>query len=106
VTSTDSSYQQVRTTTTITVGEPATVKVTGPSTLKAHSRGAYSVTGSTVPNTGATVSKVTWAWGDGKTSTGESVTHSYAAAGTYTISIVVLDSTGVTTTATRSVKVS
>jgi subtilase family serine protease len=102
---TDTSYQLVRKTTSITVGEPASVKVSGPSTLKVSKNGSYSAAATTVPNTGAKIATVTWDWGDGKSSTGTSATHKYTKKGTYTISIVVLDSSGVTTKVTKSVKV-
>lgn len=50
----------------------------------------------------------TWAWdfGDGSTSTAQNPTHTYAAGGTYAVSLTVTDSIGLSDTATGSVTVS
>ena len=47
-----------------------------------------------------------WTWGDGGTSTGVTASHSYAAAGTYTVGLTVSDGRGGTASTTRSVTVS
>ncbi|MFC4902237.1 PKD domain-containing protein [Kocuria oceani] len=47
----------------------------------------------------------TWEFGDGQTGTGNTVTHDYAKAGTYTVKLTVRDADGRTGTATRSVAV-
>ena len=49
-----------------------------------------------------TVASYSWAWGDGGTSTGATATHSYAAGGTYPVTLSVTDNDGATTTATKS----
>lgn len=46
-----------------------------------------------------------WTWGDGGTSTGATPSHTYAAAGTYTIGLTVNDGRGGTNSTTRSVTV-
>ncbi len=46
-----------------------------------------------------------WAFGDGTNATGETVTHSYDAAGTYTVTLTVTDAAGYTDTATVEVSV-
>lgn len=48
---------------------------------------------------------VTWDWGDGSTSTGTTVNHTYTTPGSYTITAKVTDSKGATATNTTSVKV-
>ncbi len=108
LTVTDSTYQTVIKTTKVTVGEKASVHLTGPKKLAAHKKGSFSSRGTSDPNTGAKVTKVTWKWGDGhSTRAGKSlkVTHAYKKAGTYKITVVIVDNTGVTTTAHKKVKV-
>jgi len=57
-------------------------------------------------DTGGTISSYAWNFGDGSTSTVASPSHTYAAAGTYTVSLTVTDNTGATNTKTASVTVS
>ncbi len=46
-----------------------------------------------------------WDFGDGETATGETTTHSYDSAGTYTVELMVEDASGNTTTATKQITV-
>lgn len=48
----------------------------------------------------------TWNWGDGASSNGQTASHSYAAAGTYTIGLTVDDSLGGSASTTREITVS
>jgi len=57
-------------------------------------------------DTGGTISSYAWSFGDGSTSTMASPSHTYAAAGTYTVSLKVTDNTGATNTKTAPVTVS
>jgi PKD repeat protein len=50
-----------------------------------------------------TVTEWSWNFGDGSTSTLQNPSHTYAAVGTYTVSLTVTDSDGLTGTTTRSV---
>ena len=61
----------------------------------------YSATA--VPASSATVSSYAWTFGDGGTSTTASGTHTYSAAGTFAVSVVVTDSLGAKGTASTSV---
>jgi PKD repeat protein len=49
--------------------------------------------------------KYEWSWGDGRTSEGVRQSHTYSQAGSYTITLTVIDNTGRTGTATNSVTV-
>lgn len=44
--------------------------------------------------TGGTITSWAWTFGDGQSSTQENPTHAYASAGTYTVQLTVMDSTG------------
>ncbi len=66
-----------------------------------------SVDGSTSTDSDGTITTYAWDFGDGVTATGvRPAPHTYAQAGTYTVSLTVTDSGGATNTTTRSVTVS
>lgn len=54
---------------------------------------------------GGSIVSYEWDFGDGATATGQAVTHSYATAGEYAVSLTVTDNDGLTDTATYSVTV-
>ena len=54
---------------------------------------------------GGEIATRTWSFGDGGAATGTTVTHTYAAGGSYAVSLTAADGGGVTSTATRSVTV-
>ncbi len=60
-------------------------------------------TGSTDPD--GTITGYAWDYGDTTTGTGATTSHTYAAAGTYTVKLTVTDDDGAADTATRSVTV-
>jgi len=105
VTVTDSRFQIVIKTVTITVGEKASVHYKGPASLKAHHNGAFSASGTTTPNTGATIKRFSWNFGDGHTASGRSVHHKFSHAGKFTVTLTIKDSSGVVTTSKHKVKV-
>jgi PKD repeat protein len=51
------------------------------------------------------ITQYNWTWGDGRTSEGVRQSHTYSQAGSYTITLTVVDNTGRTGTATTSVTV-
>ncbi|WP_298459553.1 PKD domain-containing protein [uncultured Cellulomonas sp.] len=64
-----------------------------------------SVDGSGSSDPDGTIASYAWEFGDGATATGATVSHPYAAAGTYTVRLTVTDAAGATGTATRQVTV-
>jgi PKD repeat protein len=67
---------------------------------------AVTVDGSTSSDSDGTVASYAWNFGDSATATGaKPAAHSYAAAGTYTISLTVTDNQGATNTVTHQVAV-
>ena len=65
---------------------------------------SFNASGST--DSTATITQYAWNFGDGRTGTGISPTHSYATAGSYSVTLKVTDSAGQTSTVTHAVTVS
>jgi chitinase len=59
----------------------------------------------TVPQPGRTVTSYQWDFGDGTTGSNVTTTHTYAAAGTYTVTLLVTDSEGQTGLIAKTVTV-
>ncbi|WP_024285418.1 PKD domain-containing protein [Cellulomonas sp. KRMCY2] len=64
---------------------------------------AVSVDGSASSDPDGTIASYAWDFGDGATGTGQTATHTYATAGTYTVSLTVTDDDGATGTTTGQV---
>jgi hypothetical protein len=74
-------------------GAPASVEVGTPITLTA------------TPGTGATIESYAWSFGDGQTANGQSVAHSFATPGDYTVTLSLTDAFGNTGSATTQIVV-
>ncbi|MET4780339.1 PKD domain-containing protein [Glaciihabitans sp. UYNi722] len=102
---------------TVTDNQGATTTVTHPVTVTAVAANlppsaaftssvanlAASFNGSTSSDPDGTIASYSWNFGDGQTSTGSNAAHSYATAGTFTVSLTVTDNKGATATITHPV---
>jgi PKD repeat protein len=104
LTVTDATGASQSSTSQATVNNVApTVSIGGP--YSGTAGGAVSFTGSgSVPDKGDTLT-YTWNFGDNTTSTQQNPTHTYTAAGTYTVSLTVADQEGASTTSTTTATV-
>lgn len=82
---------------TAPVNKPPVANANGPYTGLIHTNIAFNSRGST--DSDGSISKFFWEFGDGKTSTMASPTHTYVTAGTYNITLSVTDNAGATTKA-------
>ena len=81
--------------------------------LTANAGGPYeAITGTSITfdgsgsrNTGGDIVSYDWDFGDGSTGTGEMPSHSYVAAGTYTVALTVMDESGMSHTASTTAQV-
>jgi PKD repeat protein len=63
---------------------------------------SFDASGSTAPS-GRTITSYVWNFGDGASGTGVTASHTYASPGTYTVTLTVTDSAGMTASTTRTV---
>jgi PKD repeat protein len=103
----DRGVQSLPTTQAVTVGAtaaPTAVFVTSPSSPTVGQSIVFNGSGSTaVP--GRTLTQFNWIFGDGGSATGFLATHTYTVAGTYQVTLSVLDDAGQKGVATQSVTV-
>ena len=95
-------------TTTATIepvaNEPPVADPNGPYSGTTGSPVLFDGTGSSDPD--GTIVAYDWDFGDGNTGTGDTPSHSYAADGTYTVSLTVTDNDGASDTATTTAAIS
>ncbi|MDQ2781983.1 MAG: PKD domain-containing protein [Actinomycetota bacterium] len=90
---------------TINVAQPANVRPTAAATGSCTGRACtFSSAGSS--DSDGTIASYSWDFGDHTTATGPSPTHTYAADGTFAVTLTVTDNQGATGSATTSVTVS
>jgi hypothetical protein len=97
LTVTDSLGQQSVSHTKITLGTPLSIKVFEKTKPTAGHKDSFT-TKIVDPNTGGTVESVKWSWGDHKSSKGAKASHTWHKAGTYKLTVTVIDNTGIRTT--------
>jgi PKD repeat protein len=107
LTVTDGSGTQNKSTTTVTVNDVApTVSIGGPYTGTVGTAIAFTGSGNDPSAQETAALKYSWNFGDGTTSTLQNPSHTYAAANTYNVSLIVTDPAGLSTTATTTAVVS
>jgi PKD repeat protein len=99
------STDQARVTVTVsgTPNQPPTARVSAPGSATVNSSVTFSGTQSSDPD--GTIQSYAWAFGDGTTATGPTVTKVYAATGTYNVVLTVTDNRGATATASHVITV-
>jgi PKD repeat protein len=104
LTVTDDGGATGTTTTTVSVAPPANVPPTAAFTPTTNAL-ALAVDASASNDPDGSVVSYAWDFGDNAKASGKTATHSYAAAGTYTVTLTVTDNQGATGTTTQSVTV-
>jgi PKD repeat protein len=66
---------------------------------------SFDGSGSSDPNAGATIGTYTWSFGDGATGSGATSSHAYSSPGSYTVTLTVSDSLGLTASRSRQITV-
>ncbi len=87
----------------VTVLSPPVASISGPSTLLTLENGSFNGTNSS--DIDGTIEEYDWNFGDGTTGTGEEINHSYQEEGNYTVTLIVTDDRGLSSTSTYDVAV-
>ncbi|MFC8193301.1 PKD domain-containing protein [Cellulomonas sp. NPDC057328] len=98
-------FDDLRVTTANPVAVPNTAPVAALDASTARKSLVARVDGSRSTDADGAVTAWAWSFGDGTKATGRTAEHTYAAAGTYTVSLTVTDDEGATATTTRPVTV-
>jgi len=103
-TSTSTTSTSTTTTSTTTTTVPTDQPPTASFSVSAK-RGVYTFRGAGSSDPDGTIVSWVWDFGDGTFGSGETVTNSYGANGTYTVTLTVTDDGGLSDTAVKTVKV-
>ncbi|WP_210480609.1 PKD domain-containing protein [Naasia sp. SYSU D00948] len=103
LTVTDDDGSRSSTTKSVTVTAPNAAPVADFSVTASNL--GVTVNGSTSSDSDGSIASHTWTFGDGNSGTGATTAHTYAAAGTYDITLTVTDDDGATTALTKAVTV-
>lgn len=68
-----------------------TAVISAPSSITHGQSASFSGSKSSSPFPGGSITSYTWNWGDGHSSSGQTVSHTYAAKGTYNVTLTVAD---------------
>ncbi len=86
--------------------EPPSAVISAPSSLSAESPASFGAAASESAYPGGTIASASWSWGDGATGSGVAAAHTYATPGSYTVTLTVTDSYGLTSShVTKTVEV-
>jgi PKD repeat protein len=89
---------------TVTSGSPVPVITFSPGAPRVGATVTFDATGTSTTG-GATITSFAWTFGDGASSTGSTVSHAFATAGSFTVRVVATDNQGRTGSATVTVTV-
>jgi chitodextrinase len=76
-----------------------------PRNVRAEARTVFDARRSRDPNNGATITAFRWSFGKGATASGRRVTHTFKRSGSYTVTLTLIDSGGVTSSINRAIHV-
>lgn len=103
VTVTDNKGMSASKSVTITVAAPIPPTANPTATVGAKRKVTFVANATAAPN--SSIARRAWDFGDGSTTTGAQVTHTYAKSGSYTVTLTVTDKDGGTVTKTLTVRV-
>jgi PKD repeat protein len=108
LTATDSNSLSSSSSVVVTVNDVApTVSLTAPTAADATKSVSFAATATDIsPAVQAAGFSYSWAFGDGATGTGASLSHTFASAGTYTVNVIATDKYGKTGSASGTITIS
>jgi hypothetical protein len=83
--------------------ESPVATMASPASLTAASPASFAVSDFSDPYPGGSIAQASWSWGDGASAGGVTATHSYAAPGTYIVTLTVTDAYGLKSAAATNI---